>query len=283
MISVAMATYNGEKYIRQQIESILQQTYNVDELVIYDDCSTDDTVKIIEEIKNTYIGNVCIKLHINSRNSGYISNFYNAISATTGEYIFLADQDDVWHKDKVKSVIHFMKKNNCKAVCTNFDIIDGNGQRIRERSNYRFNRYINKTVKPYIRVSFHTLAYGNIAQGCTYCFDKEVKELYLKIKSNALIHDHQILLIASLVGSVYFLNERLIDYRLHSDNNLGFEKIDDKIVVKKKITNRKPFMVQFIDDVDRVVRVKHKYYYYAIFYLRIPYFCSVIKKLRMKR
>ncbi|WP_305209499.1 glycosyltransferase, partial [Dubosiella newyorkensis] len=101
MISVAMATYNGENYISEQIDSIINQTRKVDEIVIVDDHSTDQTVPILLHLQKDH-PEWNIKIHVSTKNVGYKTNFKNAIELTSGDLVFLCDQDDIWHKDKVE-------------------------------------------------------------------------------------------------------------------------------------------------------------------------------------
>ena len=100
MISVCMATYNGERYLREQVDSILRELGEGDELVISDDGSTDSTLDIIKSF-----GDVRIKIFHNEGHHGVNGNFENAISKSTGDYIFLSDQDDVWIEGKVKECL----------------------------------------------------------------------------------------------------------------------------------------------------------------------------------
>ena len=98
-ISVALCTYNGETFIDQQINSILNQTLKVDEIVVCDDISKDNTIKIIQEYSLKFPD--IFKIYINESNIGSVKNFEKAISLCTGEIIFLSDQDDVWELNKV--------------------------------------------------------------------------------------------------------------------------------------------------------------------------------------
>ena len=102
MISVAMATYNGEVYLRKQLDSILHQSLPVDEIIICDDQSSDGTVDIIQEYIKQYPH---IHLYKNEQNLGYKRNFKKALSLCSKEYIFLCDQDDIWDSDKVKEMV----------------------------------------------------------------------------------------------------------------------------------------------------------------------------------
>ena len=117
MISIAMTTYNGARFVEAQLRSILEQTRQPDEIVICDDGSRDDTVNIIRRIIKTS-GTDRIRLIENEQNLGYIRNFYKAISLTKGDYVFLADQDDIWHRDKIEKSMAVMERTGAAAICT---------------------------------------------------------------------------------------------------------------------------------------------------------------------
>lgn len=274
MISVAMTTYNGEKYIEQQLYSILNQTRPVDEVIICDDGSNDRTVDIIKSMKDDRI-----KLVENDSNLGYIMNFKKAISLTQGEYIFLSDQDDIWEPNKVETMVNLMEETGCDALCSNFSLIDKDSRRITNRECLQIDSFIEKAKNRILQISFFRLLFGNIAQGCTYCFTKKIKQVYLEIDNKEVIHDYQIMLIAAAIGKVLFLNEKLIRYRLHDNNSIGFGHKKREWIIKKKKISKKPFMVQFINDLQSVVFFKNALFYKILFYLRIPYIRAVIRKL----
>ena len=119
-VSVAMATYNGEKYIKEQIKTILDCLEENDELVISDDGSTDNTLGIINSFNDDRI------VLIEGPQKGIKQNFANAIKNTSGEYIFLSDQDDIWEKDKVTEVIKCFEKENCTLVVHDAEVVDEN-------------------------------------------------------------------------------------------------------------------------------------------------------------
>lgn len=115
-VSVVLCTYNGERYIREQIESIISQTYPIHEIIIQDDCSTDSTVSILETYKQKYSN---IKLYINKENLGYSNNFKSATMKATGDYIAFSDQDDIWFNDKIEKQIKTIGNNKiCFSLCT---------------------------------------------------------------------------------------------------------------------------------------------------------------------
>lgn len=105
MISVCIATYNGEKYIKEQLLSILPQLGKKDEVIISDDHSTDNTLDIVKGLNDNRI-----KIVMNNREKGYTSNFENALSYAIGDYIFLSDQDDIWMSNKVDYCIAELKE-----------------------------------------------------------------------------------------------------------------------------------------------------------------------------
>ena len=121
-ISVCLATYNGEKYIKEQLDSILPQLSANDEIIISDDNSTDDTINIIRSLNDERI-----KIYVN-KTKGIVKNFENALNNASGDIIFLSDQDDVWKNDKVKKILSaFSSDNSLTLVFSNAEIIDENG------------------------------------------------------------------------------------------------------------------------------------------------------------
>ncbi len=272
MISVAMTTYNGEKYIEQQLRSILNQTKQVDEIIICDDGSTDRTADIILSFNDRKI-----KFIRNQENLGYIENFYKAISLTTGDYIFLADQDDIWMPDKVAIILEHMLKMGTSAVCTNFYLIDGNGDRIEDCDSFSMDPFMRNFNGNVASLSTFRFSFGNVAQGCTYCFTRVVKDAYLKIHNKEVIHDLQIMIIASCIGEVHLLNKKLIEYRIHGNNSIGFSKKGRNIEIPKKIS-REPFMYRFFKQVNEVIKVRNLWAYKFLYYLRIPYIRAVLRR-----
>lgn len=277
MISVAMTTYNGEAYVARQLYSILDQTLPADEIVICDDCSKDRTVEIIKAIiAETGDNRIC--LIENPHNLGYTRNFSKAISLTKGNHIFLADQDDEWHPDKMERTLQVLQETGASAVCTNCHFIDQSSIPITDASFDR-HPFIYRKKANLTRIPFYELAQDNIAQGCTYCFTREVKERYLKINSIHVIHDYQIMLVAASIGSVYFLDEALIDYRLHSNNAVGFQKSSASLALNWKRPARKPEIILFLEDMEKVLRFPAHAFFKLLYYFRVP---KIILQLRKK-
>lgn len=119
MVSVCMATFNGEMFLHEQIDSILQQLDSDDELIISDDGSTDATIDIIKSYNDRRI-----KLTKNTNKHGFVSNFENALNHSSGDIIFLSDQDDVWFENKVSSMKQFLVSNNVEVAMNNCTVTD---------------------------------------------------------------------------------------------------------------------------------------------------------------
>lgn len=200
-ISVCMATYNGEKYIKQQVESILVQLDEDDELIVSDDSSTDHTVCILKSFNDPRI-----KIFNNTKKRGVTHNFENAIEKSTGSFIFLSDQDDVWEKDKVEKVL--AKLNEVDLVLHNGQLIDGEGKLINQDL---FSIY--KTRKGYLKNLTR-----NTFVGCCMAFKRELIAEILPIPNKIMMHDMWIALVAEKKGSTALLPEQLIQYRRHENN-----------------------------------------------------------------
>ena len=128
LISVCIATYNGEKFIVEQLKTILSQLTDFDEIIISDDHSSDCTLSLIRSFRDPRI-----KIYLNENDKGYTSNFENALKKATGEIIFIADQDDIWKKDKVDISLNYLKKYD--FIVSDACIIDNSG-------NFMFESYI---------------------------------------------------------------------------------------------------------------------------------------------
>ena len=116
-ISVAFIVYNGSQYLRTQLDSILAQTHKVDEIIVCDDASSDNTKEILEEYKNEHPN--LFSLHYNKKNLGPTKNIEKAIQACTGDIIFLADQDDYWETTKVEAIVKWFEKNLNNTIILN--------------------------------------------------------------------------------------------------------------------------------------------------------------------
>ena len=221
-ISVAMATYNGESYIKEQLVSLAEQIRRPDEVIIADDCSQDSTVDIIKE----FIAERELpwKLVEGKTNLGFKKNFRKALSLTTGDVVFLCDQDDVWCEDKIECISGVFADNpQALAVNSSFTVIDGEGfahplDKSRGKNNYGMLPKISGTVT---RVRFKDVFHRNISPGCTMAARGELVREYVRLTECALPHDWELNLMAASRQGLFFCNAPLIKYRIHDSNAIG--------------------------------------------------------------
>lgn len=133
-VSVIIPVYNAQNYIKQAIESVLKQTYTNIEIIIIDDCSTDNSASLIDSYKQIY-SNVKYYLLEKNRGAGYARN--KAIELATGRFIAFLDSDDIWYEDKIKKQIEFMKKVKCPFCYTAIEMIDNEGNLLKKKRNIR--------------------------------------------------------------------------------------------------------------------------------------------------
>ncbi|MGI9552856.1 MAG: glycosyltransferase family 2 protein [Aurantibacter sp.] len=198
-ISVCMATYNGEQYLRSQLDSILKQLSPEDELIISDDGSTDATIDIIKSYRDPRIR----LLH--SPHQNLIFNFENALKEASGDVVFLSDQDDIWFDDKMEKYNRHFKKN--LLVFSNAAMFYG-------EDTSTFELFFKDSKKK-------TGLLNNLAKvkflGATLAFQRFVLDKALPFPRNIPMHDIWIGLIAETLGATHYIDEPLIYYRRHEN------------------------------------------------------------------
>jgi glycosyltransferase involved in cell wall biosynthesis len=228
-ISVCMAAYNGERYIEEQILSILNQSKDVDELLIVNDCSTDNTLKIICNLNNSRI-----KIINNETNIGVTKTFEKAIYHASGDIIFLSDQDDIWMPTKVEKVVKFMTDRKVDAVVTDAIIVHENGE-VLNKSFFEFRKSGPGLLKNF---------YKNSYIGCCMAIDSKLKKYILPFPDYIEIHDEWIGIVSNFIGNIEFLPEKLIKYRRHSENQTNLYRSNLIRVIKKRIKWLRIFSVE---------------------------------------
>ena len=210
MISIALCTYNGEKYIREQIDSILNQTYSDFELVCIDDCSSDSTFDILTDYANT---DARLKIHRNEKNLGFKKNFEKAISLCSGEFIALADQDDIWENWKISESINAI--GNRDFVCSNALCVDENNNSL----NYTMKEVVKYHYFPKNQFTlFRRLFFENIVQGSTILAKADFLKSCLPIPDNFKFHDYYFAFKACSRNGFGYIDKCTIRYRQHTDN-----------------------------------------------------------------
>ena len=220
-ISVALCTYNGEKFLQSQLDSILNQSVAVDEIVVCDDCSTDETLQILENYSEKHPS--IFKIHQNQDNLGYRKNFEQAINHCTGELIFLCDQDDIWLENKVKQIVNIATQKPNKSVFLHkIDLLleDNTISPISFWDLENFNPNFNdEDILRYL------LFHRNVFPGMSMVINQKAKTQYLPLTSKQAktIHDYEILLKAGRDQQLCIVNTVLAHYRIHNQQNIGFD------------------------------------------------------------
>ncbi|MGX7059010.1 glycosyltransferase family 2 protein [Vagococcus humatus] len=219
MISVCMATYEGEKFITRQLDSIVDQLAETDEIIIVDDQSKDNTVSLIKKRQDPRI-----KLQVNPSNLGPILSFEKAIQLAQGDYLFLADQDDIWFPNKVEKVMEVFKTEQAELVVHDAKVVDGDLEMIHPSWNHWNHNYIGPSM-------FRTIA-KNGYTGCMMAFTKSLKDKIIPFPSMIEMHDQWIGMTAILQKcQIIELNEALMDYVRHGENATAIKKrsLSDKV------------------------------------------------------
>jgi len=223
-ITAAVCTYNGEKYIQEQLDSILNQSVKVDEIIICDDRSSDKTVAIVNALAASHPG--IIQFHINEENLRVNKNFEKAISLSTGDLIFLSDQDDVWEQDKVQKILQVFGQNpTAQGVFSNAHLIDDEGNRRGTQSLWDNVLFIENAIKGPKELYGYISNIRNMVTGATLCIKKETRDMIFPFPdSKAMYHDEWIALILASRNTLFYTTERLISYRVHASQQIGIIK-----------------------------------------------------------
>lgn len=223
-----MCTYNGERHLKEQLDSLCRQDRPADEIVIRDDSSTDATLDILRGYREVLPGNV--RIIESPRNVGFLLNFEAAISEARGDLIFLCDQDDIWEPDKIGTFEKvFLDREDVGLVFSDAELIDEHGNPIGRRA------WQTSWLKfdPALHVgwdaggAFERLLAGNVVTGAAMAFRSKFRELLLPFPLAALgqwnLHDGWIALLVSAVSHLAPLSHPYIQYRIHSGQSQGFE------------------------------------------------------------
>lgn len=202
-ISIAMATYNGARYLSKQLDSFSKQTLVPDELIVCDDVSSDNTLDILQEY--AAVAPFDVKIYSNIANIGFVRNFEKAISLCSGDIIFLSDQDDLWMPEKIEVQFSHMKENpECMVAICDVVICDGN-------LNYSSRTQIGNIVQANQSLDIHVL-------GCAMSFHRCLVDVILPIPVDKFTHDNWLTWISNFLRVRYVINQPLQLYRRHESN-----------------------------------------------------------------
>jgi glycosyltransferase involved in cell wall biosynthesis len=252
-ISILMTTYNGEKFILKQAQSILSQTLKADEVIICDDCSVDKTYEIIEDfIKNNNLNNWHLKRNV--VNIGWRKNFFSGLNYVTGDIIFLSDQDDIWENDKLQIMTEkMMPHSNIMALTGYLTLIDDDDRSLPNNKNIPFygidtnelslNKFTSRSPYTYVL-------------GCTLAIRKDLIKYinYLNDEDMYYInYDLFLWRVATFLDGAYYLNKRIVKYRIHNTNTSGATTED--LIGKTDIATRCKFMEEHIKFIEKFLTI----------------------------
>ena len=254
-IIILLSTYNGEKYLKAQLDSLFSQSYKDFKLIARDDGgSSDKTLEILKSYD--------IELLPSNENLGVKGNFETLLKYAFGnsdaQYFMFCDQDDVWNQDKVKLTLQKMYemeklyKNTPILVHTDLEVVDENLHTI----NPSFMKLQNLHEK---KNRLNNLLIQNTITGCTAMINRDLAKLCLPMSSNAIVHDWWVGLVASYFGKIGYLQQSTIKYRQHTSNTIGAKGFDIGFVLKSiskkvslggNISQSKGFFQQFKNELD---------------------------------
>ncbi|MGG7663792.1 glycosyltransferase family 2 protein [Dyadobacter sp. BHUBP1] len=205
LISIALCTYNGSAFLREQLDSVIAQRYTRWELLVVDDCSTDATPSILEEYAEK---DARIRLHYNEQNLGYNKNFEKALGLCQSELIAICDQDDIWHQEKLEKQVRLIGDHT--LVYHDSELIDAGGRSMDRRISDKLNFYRGNAPEVFL--------FLNCVSGHSILMKKQVLRKSLPFPER-FHYDQWLAFNAACLGSIDFAEEALVQYRQHSGNN----------------------------------------------------------------
>ncbi|GLC82445.1 glycosyltransferase family 2 protein [Lacrimispora brassicae] len=220
MVSVLLASYNGEKYIRDQLESILNQTFSDLSIVISDDLSTDGTPAVIREYEERYPGRIR-SLRNSERSGSAQNNFFRLLTSVSDEYVMLCDQDDVWILDKVEVTLREMKRLEAEWGAEIPLLVHGDLS-----VTDKMGCILHESMAKYQKIAIHDNRFShylveNNITGNTVMVNMAFLQLLAHIPEECVMHDWWLGLLASCFGRISYLDRPLVLYRQHGDNQVG--------------------------------------------------------------
>jgi len=225
LISIVVCTYNGEKHLKEQLDSLVNQTYRNLEIIVVDDCSNDSTIQIIREYESNFS---FVKLYENGSNLGYVKNFEKGILLCKGEFILLSDQDDIWDLNKVSCMYEYIGDN--LLLYHDSEFIEEDGARMNKKMSERMNFYHGSNGLPF------TLY--NCVSGHTMMFKRDLIKLALPFDTR-FFHDWWLVYVAASKGKINFVNKTLVKYRQHIKSTIDMlelkpiKKQDEHLLMSK--------------------------------------------------
>lgn len=246
MVDILLATYNGEKYLPELLDSVLNQGFRQFHLYIRDDGSTDGTNAILDDYAQRYVGNITV-VRDEKRLGSAKDNFFCLMGQGTANYIMFADQDDVWNPDKVERTVQAMTRAETDygsetpiLVHTDLTVVD-EALRPIEPSLMRMQK-----LNPSYRTPNRLLVQNNVT-GCTVMVNRALLKRGICSDERIIMHDWWLALIAAEFGKIVFLEKPSILYRQHNENRVGAKDVKSADYFKTKVNNTDKIHQSIID------------------------------------
>ena len=244
-IEILMATYNGETYIREQIDSIINETYKNWVLLVRDDNSKDNTVSIIEEYEQK---DSRIRLLRDKKgNLGFVRNFEELMANSLEDFIMFSDQDDYWIENRIEKYIEIITNLSSEDMKKPL-LIHSNSFICDKELNIKKEKFISNCAED---KEFDIVFFNYIVQGSTALINRKLVNLALPFSSKVTLHDRYLHLLAEFLGKRIFLNQSLMKYRQHDNNKIGASYSIVKKILKKKYFNN--------EDRELILEIRNKY------------------------
>ncbi|MCU7615073.1 glycosyltransferase family 2 protein [Chryseobacterium sp. GMJ5] len=265
-VAILLSTYNGDQFLKQQINSILEQSYTNWDLYIRDDSSSDNTVKIIEEYSIRYHNIHFIK---DSYRKGACKSFLYLLENINSDYYMFCDQDDIWLPEKIQMSVK--KIQQAEAANSNIPILVHTDLKVvdQELTEIYPSFWKYSKLKQQFLSKFNYLGVCNGVTGCTVIINNKAKEVSLPLKKEVPMHDYWIALKVAQMGKIIYINTPTILYRQHSKNEVGAKKTNNAYFILqlkkiKKTINNQLQMYQFLKEIEYGSLLK--FYWYKITY-----------------
>lgn len=246
-IDILLSTYNGEKYLKEQIDSLLNQSYQNFRIIIRDDGSCDGTLNILNDYVQRFPDKIII-INNNSKNLGSTNSFFELLHSSDSELIMFCDQDDVWNLKKLEVFVNYyeeevLEKNKPVLIHSAVEVVDESLRPLSQQTDL-FNNQKNGMNK-----SFCWQLFQNDVTGCTLMINSVMRDIINEIDFSChyvIQHDWFLAQIAYLENSKYYISQKTIKYRQHSNNVIGTQSISffKRVMVKFKKGTSYPFYEQ---------------------------------------
>jgi len=222
LISIALCTYNGERFLWEQLESLAGQTRLPDELIVVDDGSTDGTLALLKKFAEN--APFTVHISVNNNNLGVTKNFEKALSHCEGEFLFLCDQDDIWEPEKIAQMTAFLdQRPSINVVFSDAFLVDEKGASLQKQLWNVIRLYPSQLEQWSKGESISLMLIGNRVAGCTMALRRSFLQNILPFPTDIsdFLHDTWIAFVASIMGQIQFISAPLVKYRQHAAQQIG--------------------------------------------------------------